>query len=76
MAQLTFKVVRHPGGWAVEFDDRILCCYRSQEQAIAQARLIGRDRWEDDGSHARVEVESVTGGRRIEVTFGAALLAG
>ena len=39
MSRLTYHVVRRPGGWAVEYDAVVLCCYRTFEQAVAQAQL-------------------------------------
>ncbi len=70
MSRLIYKVVRRPGGWAVEYDDQTLCCYRSQEQAIAEARLLGRSGWEQGGRPSRVQVHSTTGLVRTEATFG------
>jgi hypothetical protein len=66
MAQTTYYVVRQPGGWAVEYDDTVLCCYRTMEQAVAQARLIGRER----GVPCEVKVqEPATGRFRTEACF-------
>jgi hypothetical protein len=67
MTHPTYFVVRRSGGWAVQYDDIELCCYRTQEQAVAQARLIGRE-------HGQAEIrvqEPVTGRFRIEATYGA-----
>jgi hypothetical protein len=67
MAHLTYYVRRQPGGWAVEYDNSVLCCFRTQEQAVAQARLLGRDR----GEACEVKVQEITTGRfRTEATFG------
>jgi hypothetical protein len=67
MAHLTYYVVRQPGGWAVKYDSQVLCCFRTQEQAIAQARLLGRER----GEACDIQVQELTTGRfRTEVTFG------
>ena len=66
MARVTYYVVRQPGGWAVEYDDKVLCCFRTQEQAIAQARLIGRERKES----CDVMVQEIATGRfRTEATY-------
>jgi hypothetical protein len=70
MVQLTYKVVRRPGGWAVEYDDQVMCCFKSQEQAIAEARLLGRTHWEQGGQPSQVQVQSITGLVRTEATFG------
>ena len=68
MAHLTYFVVRRPGGWAVEYDETVLCCFRTHEQAVAQARLIGRER----GMPCDIKVEEPFTGRfRTEVTYGA-----
>jgi hypothetical protein len=68
MAHLNYFVVRRPGGWAVEYDETTLCCYRTQEQAVAQARLIGRER----GLPCEVKVqEPITGRFRTEACFNA-----
>ena len=76
MTRLTYKVVRSPGGWAVEYDGRMVCCFKSQEQAIAEARLLGRTHWEEGGQPSRVQVHSTTGLVRTEATFGHERLAG
>lgn len=66
----TFYVIRQPGGWAVEYDDKVLCCFRSQEQAVAEARLIGRERHEA----CEIKVQEPTTGRfRIEASYGASV---
>ena len=68
MAHQTYYVVRQTGGWAVEYEDTILCCYRTQEQAIAQARLLGREH----ADSCEVQVQEITTGKfRTEATFGA-----
>ncbi len=68
MIQMTYFVVRQPGGWAVRYDDNVLCCYRTQEQAVAQARLLGRER----GVTCDVQVqEPVTGRFRTEAVYEA-----
>lgn len=67
MSQVSYYVVRQPGGWAVEYDARVLCCYRTQEQAIAQARLLGRER----GEACDIMVQEVATGRfRTEASYG------
>lgn len=69
MAETTYYVVRQPGGWAVEYDDKVLCCFRNQEEAIARARLIGRERKES----CEIKVQEVSTGRfRTEASYGAA----
>jgi hypothetical protein len=70
MSRLTYNVVRRPGGWAVEYDANILCCYRTLEQAVAQARQLGRDGWEGDGRPSLVQVETPHGAIRTEIAFG------
>jgi hypothetical protein len=67
---LTYNVVRRPGGWAVEYDSAVVCCYRTLEQAIAQARQLGRDGWETRGYPSLVQVETIHGAIRTEVAFG------
>jgi hypothetical protein len=68
MAHVTYYyVVRQPGGWAVEYDDKVLCCFRSQEQAVAQARLIGRER--NEACEIKVQ-EATTGRFRTEASYG------
>jgi hypothetical protein len=47
-----------------------MCCFKSQEQAIAEARLLGRTHWEQGGQPSRVQVHSITGLVRTEATFG------
>ena len=76
MSRLIYNVVRHPGGWAVEYDDQKLCCYRTQEQAIAHARQLGRDGWHVEGRPCQIQVRSITGLLRTEATFGHELQAG
>ena len=69
MAHLTYYVVRQPGGWAVRYDDKVLCCFRTHEQAVAEARLLGRDR----GQACDIQVEEVSTGRfRTVASFGMA----
>ena len=70
MSRLTYHVVRRPGGWAVEYEAVILCCYRTFEQAVAQARQLGRDGWEGKGRPSQVKVETPHGAIRTEITFG------
>jgi hypothetical protein len=71
MSHPTYFVVRRAGGWAVQYDETELCCYRTQEQAIAQARLIGRER-----GQAEIRVQEPVSGRfRIEAMYGAAPVA-
>jgi len=66
MSHPTYYVVRRSGGWAVQYDDVELCCYRTHEQAVAQARLIGRER-----GQAEIRVQDPASGRfRVEATFG------
>lgn len=68
MARTTYYVIRQPGGWAVEYDDKVLCCFRSQEQAIAQARLVGRER--NEACEVKVQ-EPATGRFRTEASYDA-----
>jgi hypothetical protein len=70
MTRLTYNVVRQPGGWAVQTDGVVLCCYRTLEQAVAQARHLGRAGWEDGGRPCIVQVETPHGAIRTEVAFG------
>jgi hypothetical protein len=70
MSRLTYNVVRRPGGWAVEYDATVLGCYRAFEQAVAYARQLGRDGWEGRGAPSLVQVETIHGSIRTEVTFG------
>ena len=68
MTYLTYFVVRQPGGWAVKYDGTVLCCYRTQEQAIAQARLLGRDL----GKDCDIQVQEPLSGRfRTEAVYTA-----
>jgi hypothetical protein len=76
MTRLTYNVVRRPGGWAVESETGSHCCYRTFEQAVAQARQLGRDGWEADGHPSLVRVETVHGAIRTEVSFPQEGLAG
>ena len=67
MAHLTYYVVRQPGGWAVRYEDAVLCCFRTHEQAIAQARLLAREQ----DQACDIQVQDVFSGRfRVEATFG------
>ena len=70
MTRLTYNVVRRPGGWAVEYDSTVLCCFRTFEQAVAQARQLGRDGWEGRGHPSLIQVETPHGVIRTEATFG------
>lgn len=70
MTRLTYIVKRRPGGWAVEYDDEWLCCYRTQEQAIAYARLLGHNGWHDGGIPCEIQVLSTTGLLRTEYVYG------
>ena len=70
MNRLTYTVKRRPGGWAVEFGDERLCCYRSQEQAIAHARQLGHNSWRDGGAPSEIQVLSPTGRLTIECVYG------
>ena len=70
MARLTYTVTRRPGGWAVEYGDELLCCYRTQEQAIAHARQLGHDGWRDRGTPSEIRVQSPTGLVRTECVYG------
>jgi hypothetical protein len=70
MDHANYYVVRQPGGWAVEYDDKVLCCFRTQEQAVAQARLLGRER----GVACDILVQEISTGRfRTEVSYEAAV---
>ena len=70
MTRLTYIVKRRPGGWAVEYGDEWLCCYRTQEQAIAHARQLGHNGWRDGGAPSEVQVLGVTGVLRTECVYG------
>ena len=70
MSRLTYTVKRRPGGWSVEYGDQSLCCYRTQEQAIAHARQLGRDGWTDGGTPSEIKVLGVTGLLRTECVYG------
>lgn len=70
MTKLTYIVKRRPGGWAVEYDDEWLCCYRTQEQAIAHARQLGHNGWRDGGQPSEIMVQGPTGLTRRECTYG------
>jgi hypothetical protein len=70
MTRQTYHVVRRPGGWAVEYDSKVLCCYRSLEQAVAQARELGREDWRAAGRPSEIQVQSVTGRFRVEAIYG------
>jgi hypothetical protein len=76
MTRHTYTVTRRPGGWAVETDDQMLCCFRTLEQAIAQARELGRAGWREHGEPAEVQVLGVTGLIRTEVVYGLEHLPG
>lgn len=66
---LIYDVVRQEGGWAVAQGEERLCCYRSREEAIAQARLLGHDAF-DRGESSRIRVQVFGGDFRIECTYG------
>lgn len=70
MTPVTYTVKRRPGGWAVEFGDEWLCCYRTQQQAIAFARQLGHNGWHDGGAPAEIQVLSPTGRLTIECVYG------
>jgi hypothetical protein len=70
MRRETYTVKRRPGGWSVENGEQSLCCYRTQEQAIAHARQLGHDGWRDGGMPAEVRVLGVTGLWRLECVYG------
>ena len=70
MARLTYTIKRRPGGWAVEYGDDWLCCYRTQEQAIVHARLLGHNGWRDGGAPSEIQVLGVTGVLRTEWVYG------
>lgn len=76
MTRQIYTVTRRPGGWAVESDEQILCCFRSQEQAIAEARSLGRADWRERGSPSEILVLDVTGLRRTEAVYGLEHLPG
>lgn len=76
MTRHTYTVMRRPGGWAVETGEQMLCCFRTQEQAIAQARELGREGWREHGEPAEVQVLGVTGLVRVEATYGLEAVAG
>ena len=67
---LVYDVVRRTGGWAVAQGELTLCSYRSQEQAIAQARLLGHDAF-DQGATSHIRVQTLLGAFRIEYSYGA-----
>lgn len=75
MATLTYTVKRRPGGWAVEYGDEWLCCYRTQEQAIAHARQLGHNGWRDGGATSEIRVQTPTGLVRTECVYGEAALS-
>jgi hypothetical protein len=66
---LIYDVVRQEGGWAVAHGEERLCSYRSREQAIAQARLLGHDAY-DRGETSRIRVQIFGGDFRVECTYG------
>ena len=66
---LVYDVVRHTGGWAVAQGETKLCSYRSQEQAIAHARLLGHDAY-DRGETCAIRVQTHGGDFRTECTYG------
>ncbi|HTI66429.1 MAG TPA: DUF2188 domain-containing protein [Caulobacteraceae bacterium] len=70
MTRLTYTVKRRPGGWAVQSDDEQLCCYRTQEQAIAHARQLGHNRWREAGQPCEIQVQGATGLTRTECVYG------
>jgi hypothetical protein len=74
MTLITYTVKRRPGGWAVEYGDEWLCCYRTQEQAIAHARQLGHNGWHDGGAPSENLVETDTGRTRSEYVYGEASL--
>lgn len=68
--ELVYDVVRRSGGWAVANGEQTLCCYRSQEQAIAQARLLGHEAF-DRGVTSHIRVQTLLGVFRTEYSYGA-----
>jgi hypothetical protein len=70
MTRTTYTVKRRPGGWAVEYGDEWLCCYKSQEQAIAHARQLGHNEWRGSGRPCEIQVQAATGVTRIECVYG------
>ncbi len=69
MNRMVLSVVRSNGGWTIEHERRALATYLHQEQAIAHARLMGRDAW-DHGRPCRIVVHEVSGRSRWEYTYG------
>jgi hypothetical protein len=67
---LVYDVVRQSGGWAVAQGEQTICCYRSQEEAIAQARLLGHDAF-DRGATSHIRVQTLLGDFRMEYSYGA-----
>ncbi len=67
---LIYDVVRQSGGWAVAHREQTLCCYRSQEEAIAKARLLGHDAF-DRGATSHIRVQTLLGVFRTEHSYGA-----
>ena len=66
---LIYDVVRQEGGWAVTHGDQRLHSYRSREEAIAQAWLLGHDAY-DRGESSRIRVQVFGGDFRTECTYG------
>jgi hypothetical protein len=66
---MIYDVVRQQGGWAVACGEERLHSYRSREEAIAQARLLGHDAF-DRGETSTIRVQAPGGDFRTECTYG------